>query len=139
MAERSCDRHIILVYAGSIALSLIHVLSGAALLSVSGYLFLLSFFYNRAEQEENGLPALVLLGLFFGFILFSGVFQLGSIGTFSEALLWKLGATFLGGGLSVVGGLARFRANCPVVVYALAQFSAFLLFGFSFYLGWSHI
>lgn len=115
------------------------MLSGAALLFLSAYLFALSFLYNRAEQEENGLPALVLLGLFFGFILFSGVFQLGSIGTFSEPLLWKLGATFLGGALSFVGGLARFRANCPVVFYGFAQFFAFLLFGFSFYLGWFQI
>lgn len=117
-------------------MNLLHILAGLFVLAISGSLCLLPLQKNKMKREQQGLTFLVSLGLVLGFVLFSGFFQLGSRGTIPTVVLWKLGATFTGGLLSIATGLGYLNARWPRPVYMIGQILSLFLFLSAFYWGW---
>lgn len=90
---------------------------------------------DRDQLDAHLTSTFVLMGGLLAVTLFTGFFQLGSRGSFSDILLMKLGGTMGGGVLSIVTALGFIRGGWPRSLYSLGQGLALIGYSTALYGG----
>lgn len=113
---------------------LFHVLTGVGLLGLAVYA-LVSSLREGSSSPDHWRVLVLFTGLLMAVILLTGFLQLGSRHSVHRFIIYKLGATILGGCFVVIALVGRIKKIIPRGLTHLAFVLAVFLFGFSLYLG----
>lgn len=109
---------------------ILHVLSGVGILLLTGYHLVRPIVVSEERERltEHFTATFVLFGGVWAIALFSGFFQLGSMGTVPRLILIKLGVTMAGGASGLITALGFIRGGWSLPVYLMGQSVTFLFF-----------